>query len=42
MSSPQDNNTTTRIVAGESSKPKAGRGLKVGIAVGLALLIGGG
>ncbi|WP_245953387.1 ABC transporter substrate-binding protein, partial [Arthrobacter silvisoli] len=42
MSSPHDNTSTTRIVAGESNKPKAGRGLKVGIAVGLALLVGGG
>ncbi|NYD77102.1 ABC transporter substrate-binding protein [Arthrobacter cupressi] len=39
---PEQNPGTVRIVAGESSKPKAGRGLKVGIAVGLALLIGGG
>ncbi|MHC6220776.1 ABC transporter substrate-binding protein [Arthrobacter sp. MMS24-S77] len=41
MSSPHDN-STTRIVAGESSKPKSRRTLKIGIAVGLVLLIGAG
>ncbi len=40
--SPQPTPGTVRIVAGENNKPKAGRGLKVGIAVGLALLIGAG
>ncbi|WP_426299353.1 ABC transporter substrate-binding protein [Arthrobacter sp. R-11] len=39
---PEQDHGTVRIVAGESNKPKAGRGLKVGIAVGLALLIGAG
>ncbi|MFF2298219.1 ABC transporter substrate-binding protein [Arthrobacter sp. NPDC058127] len=41
MSSPHDN-STTRIVAGESSKPKRRRTLEIGIAVGLVLLIGAG
>lgn len=33
---------TTRIVAGESAKPKSRRSLEIGLAVGLALLIGAG
>ncbi|GAB2743366.1 ABC transporter substrate-binding protein [Arthrobacter bambusae] len=41
MSSPHDN-STTRIVAGENSKPKRRRTLEIGIAVGLVLLIGAG
>ncbi|MCZ9880212.1 ABC transporter substrate-binding protein [Arthrobacter sp. B2a2-09] len=41
MSSTHDN-STTRIVAGESTKPKRRRTLEIGIAVGLVLLIGAG
>ncbi|MFF2296927.1 ABC transporter substrate-binding protein [Arthrobacter sp. NPDC058127] len=39
---PGSNPGTTRIVAGESSKPKRRRTLEIGIAVGLVLLIGAG
>ncbi|UKA62046.1 ABC transporter substrate-binding protein [Arthrobacter sp. FW306-04-A] len=39
---PGSNPGTTRIVAGESSKPKRRRALEIGIAVGLVFLIGAG
>lgn len=39
---PAPNPGTTRIVAGESSRPKRRRALEIGIAVGLVLLIGAG
>lgn len=39
---PAPNPGTTRIVAGESNKPKRRRALEIGIAVGLVLLIGAG
>ncbi|GAA4027189.1 ABC transporter substrate-binding protein [Arthrobacter methylotrophus] len=39
---PASNPGTTRIVAGESTKPKRRRTLEIGIAVGLVLLIGAG
>jgi NitT/TauT family transport system substrate-binding protein len=44
MSSTPKNPTpgTTRIVAGESAKPKRRRTVEIGVAVGLALLIGAG
>ncbi|NUU30577.1 ABC transporter substrate-binding protein [Arthrobacter sp. C9C5] len=44
MSSTPENPTpgTTRIVAGESAKPKRKRTVEIGVAVGLALLIGAG
>ncbi|MEV7998234.1 ABC transporter substrate-binding protein [Pseudarthrobacter oxydans] len=39
---PQDQPGSTRIVAGQSAAPKRPLGLKVGIAVGILALIGGG
>lgn len=39
---PASNPGTTRIVAGETNKPKRRRTLEIGIAVGLVLLIGAG